>query len=130
MGRFRFINWYRLKSNQEHLFIKISAREYLDEQPETNDEAEELARETIEATQDIRDIVEQDKRIVVITLDMRDCCISEVNFIAFFKYAKLAASQGLDIERMEVRGASDLWKYISSFLPKYTRDRLILLDTA
>jgi hypothetical protein len=131
MGQFRtFLSWYRLKSNSQHVFLKIYGSKYLEEQPETVEEAAQLARETLEACQDLRNIVTQDHRELVVMLDMRGCDVSEANFITFFKYCSVAASQGLDIDRVEVRGASSLWTYICKFLPKYTRDRIILIDTA
>ena len=131
MGQFRtFLSWYRLKSNSRHVFLKIYGSKYLEEQPETIEEADQLAQETLEACQDLRDIIAQDQRELVVMLDMRGCDMSEANFVTFFRYCKTAASQGLDLDRVEVRGASPLWHYVCKFLPKYTRDRIILIDTA
>ena len=126
MGQYKFLSWYRLKSNQDHLFLKISGRGYLDEQPMTIEDAEEFANETIEATKEMHDIMAQDNRILVVKLDLRDFAIDELNFGPFMKYAVRAASQGMDIAYVEVYGAGSSWSYIAAFLPKYTRDRLVL----
>lgn len=126
MGQYKFLSWYRIKSNQDHLFLKISAKGYLEEQPDTNEEAEEFATETIEATREMHTILAQDNRILVIKLDLRDFDGTQMNFGPFMKYVIRAASQGMDIAFMEVYGAGTYWGYISSFLPKYTRDRIVL----
>lgn len=126
MGQFKFLSWYRLKSNQDHLFLKISGRGYLDEQPATIEDAETFAAETIEATKEMHDILAQDNRILVVKLDLRDFSFEELNFGPFMKYAPMAASQGMDIAFFEVLGASSYWNYIAAFLPKYTRDRIVL----
>ena len=124
------MSWYRLKSNSQHVFLKIYGSKYLEEQPDTVEEADQLAQETLEATQDLRDIIMQDHRELVVMLDMRECDMYQANFVTFFRYCKTAANQGLDIDRVEVRGATPLWQYLYNFLPKYTRDRIILIDTA
>lgn len=126
MGQYKFMSWYRLKSNQDHLFLKISGRGYLDEQPTSIEDAEAFALETIEATKEMHDIMAQDKRILVVKLDLRDFSFEELNFGAFMKYAVQAASQGMDMAFVEVLGAGSSWSYIAAFLPKYTRDRLVL----
>ena len=130
MGQYRtYLRWFRLKSNSEHLFLKISGRGYLDEQPKTVEEAQVMAEETLEATKEIGEILVQDNRILVITLDLRDISFSELYLTAFLKYTVLAASQGHDIDRVEIRGAGDWWNTLASFLPKYTRDRLVLVSS-
>ena len=126
MGRYRFLTWYRLKSNQDHLFLKISGRGYLDEQPTSIEDAEAFATETLEATKEMHDITTQDNRILVIKLDLRDFSFEELNFGPFMKYVVRAASQGMDLAFVEVLGASSYWNYIAAFLPKYTRDRIVL----
>lgn len=126
MGQYRFLSWYRLKSNKDNLFLKISGRGYLDEQPTTLEEADALAAETIEATKEMHDIMNQDKRTLVVKMDLRDFAFDELYFGPFMRYVTQAASQGMDIAFVEVYGASSYWSYISSFLPKYTRDRIVL----
>ncbi len=126
MGQYKFLSWYRLKSNQDHLFLKISAKGYLDEQPQTNEEADELAAETIEATHEMHTIIAQDNRILVVKLDLRDFDGTQMYFSPFMKYVIRAANQGMDIAFVEVYGAGSYWNYLSSFLPKYTRDRIVL----
>ena len=129
MGRFgSFLYWYRLKSNDQHLFLKISGKGYIQEQPETVEAAVTFAQETLEATTEIGEIIKQDNRIMVLMLDVRDCDMGDMNFITLFKYCSIAANQGHDIERFEVRGAGELWKYLTKFLPKYLKDRVILID--
>lgn len=132
MGRYSsFISWYRLKSDAEHLFVKMSGKDYLDEQPETIEDAAALARETIEATQEIRDIQANENRNLIVKLDLRGCDLSEVNLIPFVKYGTTAANQNLFIERVEVWGsAGAVFKYIKPILPKYVRDRITLIDSA
>jgi hypothetical protein len=126
MGQYKFLSWYRLKSNQDHLFLKISGRGYLDEQPTSIEDAEEFATETIEATKEMHDIMTQDNRILVVKLDLRDFSFEELNFGPFMKYVTRAANQGMDMAYVEVMGASSYWNYIAAFLPKYTRDRIVL----
>jgi hypothetical protein len=129
MGRFgSFLYWYRLKSNDQHLFLKISGKDYIEEQPETVEDAVDFAQETIEATNEIKDIIKQDNRILVLMLDVRGCDMSDLNFISLFKYCSIAVNQGHDIERFEVRGAGELWKYLTKFLPAYLKERVILID--
>lgn len=128
MGQYKnYIRWYRLKSNSEHLFLKISGRGYLDEQPTTPEEAEVMAEDTIKKTAEIGEILAADNRILVVTLDLRDFAFSELYLSAFLKYTIKAANQGHDIDRVEILGAGDYWSMIASFLPKYTRDRIILI---
>jgi len=126
MGQFKFLSWYRIKTNQDHLFLKISGRGYLDEQPTTVEEADTMATETLEATKEMHSILSEDQRILVVKLDLRDFAFEELCFGPFIKYVTRAASQGMDIAFVEVYGASSYWNYISSFLPKYTRDRIVL----
>lgn len=128
MGQFRsFLSWYRLKSNQEHLFVKMSGRRYLEEQPATTQETDDLIKETISATREIHTICEIDSRILVIAVDLRDFSASNLNLTLFLRYITQAASQGCDIERIEVIGVSDFWPLISNFLPKYARDRIVYI---
>lgn len=126
MGQFKFLSWYRLKSNQDHLFLKISGRGYLEEQPMSTEDADAFATETIEATKEMHDIIAQDNRILVVKLDLRDFSFEELNFGPFMKYVSRAANQGMDMAYVEVYGASSYWNYIAAFLPKYTRDRIVL----
>lgn len=126
MGQYKFLSWYRTKTNQEHLFLKISGKGYLDEQPRTNEEADEMVEETLEATKEMHTILAEDNRLLVVKLDLRDFAFDELYIGPFFKYVKRAASQGMDIAFVEVYGAGSSWNYIASFLPKYTRDRIVL----
>jgi hypothetical protein len=108
------------------LFLKISGKEYLEEQPMSLDDADALAVETVEATREIHEILEQDRRILVIKLDIRDFAFEDLNFVPFMKYTIAAASQGLDIAFFEVWGANSQWNYIASFLPKHVRDKIVI----
>ena len=129
MGRFgSFMYWYRLKSNDQHLFLKISGKDYIEEQPENIEDAVAFGQATVEGTTEIGDILKQDNRILVIMLDVRDCDMSDMNFITLFKYCSISVNQGHDIERFEVRGAGELWKYLTKFLPAYLKERVILID--
>lgn len=126
MGQYRFLSWYRLKSNQDNLFLKISGRGYLDEQPVSMDDADALAAETIEATKEIHEIILKDTRTLTVKLDLRDFAFEELNVPTFIKYVVQAANQGLDLASVEVTGAKSYWSYISALLPKYTKDRIVL----
>ena len=126
MGQFKFLSWYRLKSNQDHLFLKISGRGYLDEQPMSIEDADAFATETIEATKEMHTILNQDNRLLIVKLDLRDFSFEELNFGPFMKYVSRAASQGMDMAYVEVYGANSYWNYLAAFLPKYTRDRVVL----
>lgn len=129
MGRFgSFLYWYRLKSNDQHLFLKISGKDYIQQQPETVEDAVAFGQETVAGTTEIGEIIKQDNRILVLMLDVRDCDMGDFNFITLFKYCSIAANQGYDIERFEVRGAGELWKYLTKFLPVYLKERVILID--
>lgn len=122
------MSWYRLKSNPHHLFLKISGKDYLEEQPETIEEAVEFARETIEGTREIGEILAADGRLLTIILDIRDCELEDLNVLTFFKYIMIAADQHHDMEALEVRGGGSVWRHIQKFLPAYMRSRLVLLD--
>lgn len=128
MGRYKFLSWYRLKSNQDHLFLKISGKGYLEDQPETFKDAEAFARETIEETREIHTILDQDKRGLVVILDLRECEFEDVDFVCFARYAPMAANQGLAIERVEVIGAGSWWRFINALLPKYVQERIVLVN--
>lgn len=123
MGQFHnFLSWYRLKSNSKNLFLKISGKGYLEIQPENEEDALALAQETIEACQDLRNIVKQDKRTLWIKLDLREFECSQVRPISLVKYTRVALSQGLEIERAEIYGAGPWFQYFLSFLPKHVQD--------
>lgn len=129
MGKYKtYLRWYRVKNNPEHLFLKISGRGYLDEQPTTLEEAGLMAEETLEETKAIGEILAQDNRILVVILDLRDFSFSELYMTAFLKYTIKAANQGHDLDRVEIRGPGSYWNTIASFLPKYTRERLVIID--
>lgn len=123
MGQFHnFLSWYRLKSNDKHLFLKMSGKGYLEIQPEDDADATALAQETIEACQNLRDIIEQDKRNLWIKLDLREFEFSEVYPILLAKYARMALSQGLDIDKIEVWGAGKWLGYFIGLLPIYVQE--------
>lgn len=123
MGQFHnFLSWYRLKSNNKHLFLKISGKGYLEIQPVNDADAEALAQETLEACQNLRDIVEQDKRNLWIKLDLREFDFSEVFPILLAKYARTALNQGIDIDHVEVWGAGPWFSYFVGLLPKHVQE--------
>jgi hypothetical protein len=108
----------------------MSGKDYLEEQPETLEDADALARETFEGTQEIRDLQKNENRILVIKLDLRGVDMSQLNLLPFLKYGVAGANQNLFIERVEVWGsAGAIFGYIKPLLPKYTRDRLMLIET-
>ncbi len=128
MGQFkRFLSWYRLKSNDKHLFLKISGKGYLEIQPENDEEAYDLAQETIEACEDLRNIVSQDKRNLWIKLDLREFQFSQVYPIVLAKYSRAALSQGLDIDRIEVYGGGPWFTYFISLLPSYVQETVVFV---
>ena len=131
MGRFSYISWHRLKSDTEHLFVKMSGKDYLEEQPETLEDAVAFAHESLEATQEIRDIQKNENRTLVIKLDLRDCDMSQVNWITYLRYGSIAANQNLFIDRIEVWGSGALvwFGYIKMALPRYIRDKIKLIET-
>jgi hypothetical protein len=92
----------------------------------STEDADAFATETIEATKEMHDIIAQDNRILVVKLDLRDFSFEELNFGPFMKYVSRAANQGMDMAFVEVLGAGSSWSYIAAFLPKYTRDRIVL----
>ena len=123
MGQFHnLLSWYRLKSNDKHLFLKISGKGYLEIQPVNDADAEALAQETLEACQNLRDIIEQDKRNLWIKLDLREFEFSEVYPILLAKYARVALSQGIDIDHVEVWGAGPWLAYFVGLLPKHVQE--------
>jgi len=128
MGRYNYLSWYRLKSNQEHLFLKISGKGYLEYQPKTFAEADAYAQETIRETREIHQVLAQDRRGLIVTLDLRECPFEDVNFTFFVKYAFTAANQGGDVERLDVIGAGTWWRFIEAILPQYLRDRIRLIE--
>lgn len=123
MGQFHnFLSWYRLKSNDKHLFLKISGKGYLEIQPENDADAEAFAEETIEVCQNLRDIVEQDKRNLWIKLDLRGMEFSCVYPILLAKYARMALSQGIDIDHVEIYGGGQWFPYFIGLLPSYVQE--------
>jgi hypothetical protein len=129
MGQYkRYLRWYRLKSNARNLFLKISAKEYLDEQPTTLAEAEEFAQDLLDNTREIYDILDTDNRILWVTVDFRDFDVTELHIIPCVKFCIKACSAGLDLDAIELRGAGPNLQYLLSFLPKYARERLQFTD--
>lgn len=90
------------------------------------DDADVLATETIESTQEMHEILQQDNRTLIVKLDLRDFAFEELNVPTFIKYVVKAANQGLELSHVEVTGAKSYWNYMSSLLPKYTKDRIVL----
>jgi len=127
MGRFgSFLMWYRLKSDPVHLYLKIDAGAFINEQPVSLEDVEELSQQTIEATKEMHEILAADNRLLVVKLDFRGFDYSRVHVMPMIKYAHRAASQDMDIARLEVLGSGEYWKYLASFLPKKTRDVIVL----
>ena len=118
--------WYRLKSDPEHLYLKIDGCAYLNEQPVSMEDADEFSEETLEATKEMHEILASDNRLLVVKLDLREFDYRQAHVIPMIRYIVRAASQGMDIARFEVWGAGEYWSYIMSFAPKYLRDRMIL----
>lgn len=128
MGRFRtFLRWYRLKSNDKHLFLKVSGQGYLDDQPVSVQDAEEFANEIISETSEIGTILNEDQRTLILTIDIRDADTSTLNILPFIKFCQSLGSQGHDIDKIEVLGADDMWAYACRYAPKYARDRMIFI---
>jgi endo-alpha-1,4-polygalactosaminidase (GH114 family) len=128
MGQFRtFMSWYRLKSDPKHLYLKLSAAKFIDEQPVSMEDADAFSEETIEASKEMHEILATDNRLLVVKLDLRGMDYTQLHILPFVRYVKLAASQGMDIAYFEVWGAGEYWTYVMSFTPKYLRDRMILV---
>jgi len=109
----------------------MSGKDYLEEQPETREDAVAFAHESLEGTQEIRDIQKNENRTLVIKLDLRDCDMSQVNWITYLRYGSIAANQNLFIDRIEVWGSGALvwFGYIKMALPRYIRDKIKLIET-
>ena len=128
MGQFRtFMTWHRLKSNQKHLFLKISAAKFINEQPVSLKDADQFSLETIEGTKEIHEILAADNRLLVVKLDLRGFDYSQMHVLPFMRYVTRAAGQGMDINYFEVWGAGEYWTYMMSFAPKYLRDRMVIV---
>jgi len=128
MGQFRtFMSWYRLKSDPKHLYLKLSAAKFIDEQPVSMEDADAFSEETIEGTKEIHEILATDNRLLVVKLDLRGIDYTQMHVLPFVRYVKSAAGQGMDIDYFEVWGAGEYWTYMMSFAPKYLRDRMILV---
>lgn len=127
MGRFgSFMTWYRLKSDPVHLYLKMDAAKFLDEQPESIEDADAFSKETIEGTKEMHEILATDNRLLVAKLDLRDFDYTKINPIPVIRYVSIAANQGMKIVRLEVIGAGSYWPYFASFLPKKTQDKIVL----
>jgi hypothetical protein len=118
--------WYRLKSDQDHLYLKIDGGAFLKEQPVSVEDADAFSEETIEATKEMHEILTSDNRLLVVKLDLREFDYTKAHVIPMLRYIIRAASQGMDIAWFEVWGAGDYWPYMASFLPKKTQDRIVL----
>ena len=127
MGRFgSFMMWYRLKSDLDHLYLKLDGGAFLKEQPVSVEDADSFSEETIEATKEMHEILASDNRLLVVKLDLREFDYTQARVIPMIKYMSRAASQGMDIARVEVWGAGEYWPYMASLLPKKTRDKIVL----
>lgn len=118
--------WYRLKSDQDHLYLKLDGGAFLTEQPVSIEDADAYIEETIEATKEMHEILASDNRLLVVKLDLREFDYRRAHVIPMIRYMTRAASQGMEIARFEVLGAGEYWSYIASLLPKKTRDLVIL----
>ena len=118
--------WYRLKSDPDHLYLKIDGGAFLGEQPVSVEDADAFSEETIEATKEMHEILASDNRLLVVKLDLREFDYRRAHVIPMMKYASRAASQGMDLARVEVWGAGEYWPYIASLLPKVARDKIVL----
>ena len=129
MGQYKnYLRWYRLKSNSRNLFLKISAKDYLDEQPTTLAEAEEFAQDLLDNTKEINEIVETDNRVLWVTVDFRDFDVTELYILPCVKFCIKACSAGHDLDAIEMRGTGPNLQYLLSFLPKYARERIRFID--
>lgn len=127
MGRFgSFMTWYRLKNDPDNLYLKLDAAKFIDEQPTSAEDADTFSKETIEATKDMHEILATDNRLLVVKLDLRNFDYTKINPIPVIRYVSVAANQGMEIVRLEVIGAGSYWPYFASFLPKKTRDKIVL----
>ena len=127
MGRFgSFMMWYRLKSDPDHLYLKLDGGAFLKEQPVSIEDADAFSEETIEATKEMHEILASDHRLLVVKLDLREFDYTRAHVIPVIKYVARAASQGMELARVEVWGAGEYWSYFASFLPKKTRDLVVL----
>ena len=127
MGRFgSFMMWYRLKSDPDHLYLKLDAVAFLADQPVSIEDADAYSEETIEATKEMHEILASDNRLLVVKLDLREFDYRQAHVIPMIRYIVRAASQGMDIARVEVGGAGDYWSYMASLFPKKTREVIVL----
>jgi len=118
--------WYRLKSDPEHLYLKLDGGAFLDEQPVSMEDADAFSEETIEGTKEMHEILASDNRLLVVKLDLREFDYRRAHVMPFLRYVTRAAGQGMDIARFEVLGAGEYWSYLASFLPRETREKIIL----
>lgn len=118
--------WYRLKSDPDHLYLKLDGGAFLKEQPVSIEDADAFSEETIEATKEMHEILASDHRLLVVKLDLREFDYTRAHVIPVIKYVARAASQGMELARVEVWGAGEYWSYFASFLPKKTRDLVVL----
>ena len=127
MGRFgSFMTWYRLKSDPDNLYLKMDAAKFIDEQPRSIEDADAFSKETIEGTKEMHEILATDNRLLVAKLDLRNFDCTQINPLPVIRYVTTAANQGMEISRLEVIGAGSYWPYFASFLPKKTRDKIVL----
>lgn len=127
MGRFgSFMTWYRLKSDPVHLYLNLDGGAFLDEQPVTIADADAFSQETIEATKEMHEILASDNRLLVVKIDLRKVDYTRTHLIPVIRYVSRAASQGMELARVEVLGAGAYWSHLASFLPKKTRDLIVL----
>ena len=118
--------WYRLKSDPDHLYLKLDGGAFLKEQPVSIEDADAFSEETIEATKEMHEILASDNRLLVVKLDLRDFDYTRAHVMPMLKYMCRAANQGMSLARVEVLGAGEYWPYMASFLPKVARDKIVL----
>lgn len=118
--------WYRLKSDSDHLYLKIDGGAFLIEQPVSVEDADAFSEETIEETKEMHEILASDNRLLVVKLDLREFDYRRAHVIPMIRYIVRAASQGMEIARVEVFGAGDYWSYMASLFPKKTRELIVL----
>ena len=121
------LTWYRLKSDDQHVIVKMDPVGYLEDQPETVLEAQALADELLQATAELREICHTDKRTVILKLNVSDMNPSRVNVMSTCSFMYKALSQDLDISRVELKNCADWFSIFTSLLPKHVRDVIVFI---
>lgn len=119
------LSWYRLKSDSQHVIVKMDPVGYLEDQPENTLEAQALADELLEATAELREICETDKRSVILKLNVSDVNPSQVNIMSTCSFMHKALRQNIDISRVELKNCADWFSVFTALLPKHVRDVIV-----